>query len=97
MQSYHVNNNSQIIIVPTPGHSIGHQSVILKTDSFTYFIGGDLTYNTETLKAEIPNVVLTNKDAIESVKKVNTYVNANSCIYLSSHDWNAPQIVSNNN
>lgn len=95
-QSYHLPESKRIIIVPTPGHSIGHQSVIVKNDSVTYFIGGDLTYNIETLKKEIPNVVLMNKEAKESVSKAHEYVKSNSCIYLSSHDWNVPKMLNNN-
>lgn len=93
--SYSLPGNQQIILVPTPGHSIGHQSVIVKNNTTTFFIGGDLTYNLQTLKDEIPNIVLMNKTAKESVKKANQYVKSNSCIYLSSHDWNAPQILKN--
>lgn len=95
-QSYRVNSNDQIIIVPTPGHSVGHQSIILKTSSNTYFIGGDLTYNIKTLKSETPNVVIANKDAQESVSTAHKYVKNNSCIYLSSHDWKAPQMIIDN-
>ncbi len=92
-QSHHFDDKGQITIVPTPGHSVGHQSVIVKTSTKTYFIGGDLTYNLETLKAEIPNTVLMNKEAQASVKKANEYVQSNACIYLSSHDWNVPKIL----
>lgn len=95
-QSYHLQESKKIIIVPTPGHSIGHQSVIIKTKSVTYFIGGDLTYNIETLKKEIPNVTIMNKEAIKSVSKVHEYVKSNSCVYLSSHDWNVSKMITNN-
>jgi len=92
-ESHALSEAPQIILVPTPGHSVGHQSVIVKDDSKTYFIGADLTYNTETLRAEIPNVVLSNKDAQASVQKAHAYVKANSCIYLSAHDSNVPRIL----
>ncbi|MEM6967399.1 MAG: N-acyl homoserine lactonase family protein [Bacteroidota bacterium] len=92
-QSFPLPHREEIIVVPTPGHSAGHQSVILKTDTATFFIGGDLTYNLQTLQSEIPNTVLMNQAAKESVKKARNYVEANACIYLSSHDWNAPQLL----
>lgn len=79
--------------MPTPGHSKGHQSVIIKHGKFNYFLGGDLTYNLETLKAQIPNAVLPNKEAYLSVKTAHNYVKSNLCIFLSSHDWNAPKIL----
>jgi glyoxylase-like metal-dependent hydrolase (beta-lactamase superfamily II) len=95
-QCYQLHESDRIVIVPTPGHSVGHQSVIVKSDSVSYFIGGDLTYNVKTLNEEIPNVVLMNKEAKESVRKVREYVQSNSCIYLSSHDWNAPEMIKHN-
>lgn len=94
-KSYKIDGINNIIIVPTPGHSIGHQSVIINKDSLTYFIGGDLTYNLDTLKAKIPNVILANKDAYQSVKKAHDYVASKTCVFLSSHDWNVPSMLNN--
>ncbi|MEM8894787.1 MAG: MBL fold metallo-hydrolase [Bacteroidota bacterium] len=85
--------NDHITMVPTPGHSMGHQSVIVKDGSTNYFIGGDLTYNIDTLKSEVPNVVLPSKDAFDSVKKAHEYVRTKDSIYLSAHDWNVPKIL----
>jgi len=92
-KSYRLNGNSKITIVPTPGHSVGHQSVIVKSGDLRYFIGGDLTFNRETLKAEIPNVILMNKQAKASVIKAHKYVTSNSCVYLSSHDWEVSKLL----
>lgn len=92
-KSYQVTKNGSITIVPTPGHSVGHQSVIVKDGDTNYFIAGDLSYNVATLKAEIPDVILLNKPSKETVKKVHSYVKSNASIYLSSHDWNAPEIL----
>ena len=92
-KSHRLDNKEQIIIVPTPGHSIGHQSVIINDGEQSYFIGGDITCNTETLKAQIPNVILSNKDSINSLKKAYDYVQSHNCIFLSAHDWNVPRII----
>ena len=89
----HVLNDGSIVIVPTPGHSVGHQSVIIKTKESHYFIGGDLTLDNETLEADIPNVILINQHAERSVRKAHEYVKSNQAVFLSSHDWNAPQIL----
>lgn len=83
-----------ITIVPTPGHSAGHQSVILHDHHQDYFIGGDLTYNLGTLESKIPNTIFNNKEAKDSIRKAKEYVHANQAIYLSSHDWHVPQILS---
>ena len=90
--SHHLTEDGSIVVVPTPGHSIGHQSVIVKGKDHNYFIAGDLTYNIDTLKQEIPDVVLLNKESKATVKNAHNYAKSNACIFLSSHDWNAPKI-----
>ena len=92
-KSEQITKDGTITVVPTPGHSVGHQSVLVKGESGTYFIGGDLTYNLDTLEQEIADVVLMNKAAKQTVKLVKQYVQSTPSIYLSSHDWNAPSIL----
>lgn len=88
--SQQITEDGSIVVIPTTGHSIGHQSILVKDDRHTTFIAGDLTYNEATLQQEIADVVLMNKAAKETVKAVHQYVQTNPCVYLSSHDWNAP-------
>ncbi len=92
-QSYPITADGSVLAVPTPGHSAGHQSVLVKDGAITYFIAGDLTYNLDTLKKEIPDVVLMNKSAQKTVNTVHQYVQAHPTVYLSSHDWNAEKIL----
>lgn len=93
LKSQKITNDGKIVVVPTPGHSIGHQSVLVKDSNFTTIIAGDLTYNESTLRQEIPDVLLMNKDAQKTVEQVHQYVKENPSVYLSSHDWNAPDIL----
>lgn len=92
-RSQQITKDGNLVVVPTPGHSMGHQSVLVKNGKTTVIIAGDLTYNEATLRKEIPDVVLMNKAAQETVKTVHQYVKNNPSIYLSSHDWNAPEIL----
>ena len=41
--------DGRIVAVPTPGHSPGHGSVLVKTDGVTCFLAGDLSLTPETL------------------------------------------------
>jgi len=56
-------------------------------------MAGDLTYNESTLQQEIPDVLLMNKAAQQTVEQVHQYVKDHPSVYLSSHDWNAPDIL----
>lgn len=96
IQSYPITKDGSILVVPTPGHSVGHQSVLVKEEALTYMIAGDLTYNLDTLKKEVPDVVLMNKAAQQTVTTVHQYVKANPTVYLSSHDWNAEKLLAEN-
>ena len=93
--SQKITTDGKIVVVPTPGHSIGHQSILVKNENHTTIIAGDLTYNESTLKQEIPDVLLNNKAAKQTVKTVHEYVKRTPSIYLSSHDWKAPSILEN--
>jgi len=92
-QSKKITQDGKVIVVPTPGHSIGHQSILVKNEGFTTVLAGDLTYNLDTLKKEIADVVLMNKSAKATVKTMHQYVRNTPSIYLSSHDWNAPTLL----
>ncbi len=92
-KSQKITKDGKIVVVPTPGHSLGHQSVLVKNTDFTTIIAGDLTYNKSTLQQEIPDVVLMNKAAQQTVEQVHQYVKNNPSVYLSSHDWNAPDLL----
>lgn len=85
--------DARIKLVPTPGHSVGHQSVIVEGKEHRYFIAGDLTYNQDTLRKEIADVVLMNKEAKQTVQAVHEYVKNHPSVYLSSHDWNVPDLL----
>lgn len=94
--SQQITNDGKIVVVPTPGHSIGHQSVLVKQDQHTTFIAGDLTYNLDTLRKEIADVILMNSAAKQTVQLAHQYACTTPTVFLSSHDWNAPLILDSN-
>jgi len=44
--------NSYVKLFPTPGHSVGHQSVAVRTDKGTYVIAGDAIFADENLEPD---------------------------------------------
>lgn len=85
--SFTLPHQNSIKIVPTPGHSIGHQSVIINSGAGVYFIAGDLSYNIQTLQSGVANTVLNNKEAFQSIRKAQQFVQSTGALFLSSHDW----------
>ena len=73
-----------IVLVPTPGHSIGHQSIIIKWKRKNYVYCGDVAPILENLeKRNIPGVLYRADQALKSIDKLRSIKDA-VCIY--SHD-----------
>lgn len=79
-----------IILVPTPGHSIGHQSVLIKGERKNYVYCGDAAPLRENLeKRNIPGVLYRADQALKSIDKLRSIRNA---AYIYSHDNEQLQI-----
>lgn len=87
--------DTNIFLVPTPGHTEGHLSVIIK--ELKVIISGDATFNKLTLQKEIPDFPLPNKAGFKSVAQLKAFINENDFQMLSSHDFEAIEILKNLN
>jgi len=73
-----------VFVIPTPGHSIGHQSVIVKTGEKNYVYCGDAAPIKENLeKRNIPGVLYC---AHKALKSIDNLKKVNNAIYIYSHD-----------
>lgn len=73
-----------IVLVPTPGHSIGHQSAIIKRSGKNYVYCGDVAPLRENLeKRNIPGVLYRADQALKSIDMLGSIENA---VYVYSHD-----------
>jgi N-acyl homoserine lactone hydrolase len=89
-KAYPITNSEDVLYIPTPGHTSGHSSIILKTDDVDIIFAGDTSYyQDQVLKGEIAGV---NKDFIqtkETYKKLLHYSSLRPTVYLPSHDINS--------
>jgi glyoxylase-like metal-dependent hydrolase (beta-lactamase superfamily II) len=86
-ESYSVTDAGDAIIVPTPGHTQNHVSVIVKVDGVSYFLAGDTSYFEEMLLERHPDGVSPNREAaFQTMNKILSYAQAEPTIYLPSHD-----------
>ena len=75
---------NDVFVVPTPGHSIGHQSVIIKTDNKDYVYCGDAAPTRENLeRRNIPGILYCAHKALNSIDHLRTIKDA---VYIYSHD-----------
>ncbi len=76
-----------IRVVPTPGHTPHHQSVVVEGGERTLFIAGDLAYSDELLReGAVDGVTLDPRAAAETVVKTRAFVDEHDAIFLPSHD-----------
>lgn len=67
--------DGRLVLVPTPGHAPGHVSALVRTDSETYLLAGDLAHTAAELDVVVPAVA--------------DYCRANGVVVLTAHDQEA--------
>jgi len=73
-----------IFVVPTSGHSIGHQSIIVKTENKNYVYCGDAAPTRENLeRRNIPGILYCPHKALKSIDRLKAIKNS---VYIYSHD-----------
>jgi len=89
-QAYSITSSEDLLYIPTPGHTIGHSSVVFKTDDFDIIFAGDTSYNQEqVIKGELAGISSDYKKSRQTYKQLIDYATRRKTIYLPSHDPNA--------
>lgn len=74
-------------LVPTPGHTAGHLSVIVEDDDQTYFFAGDTSYTEKLmLQQKVDGVAPDERAARRTLQRIRAYVQETPTVYLPSHD-----------
>jgi N-acyl homoserine lactone hydrolase len=86
--SHHtLTKSGDVHLVPTPGHSPGHMSVILVEGDQSIFFAGDASYTQGLLlTGKTDGVGVDLQAQQDSYKKILSYAEQNPTIYLPSHD-----------
>lgn len=90
-------NSGEIELVHTPGHTLGHCSVLIKTTDLDYLIAGDVTYNQYQLEKGInAGGHQSFKHAKSTYQSIYSYASKNKLLYLPSHDSQILERIQNN-
>ena len=74
-------------LVPTPGHTPGHLSVVLEKNNRIYFFAGDVSYTEQLMSQQkVDGVAPDVPTAQQTLKRVRRYVQQTHAVYLPSHD-----------
>jgi glyoxylase-like metal-dependent hydrolase (beta-lactamase superfamily II) len=86
-QSCRVTKAGDVIVVPTPGHTPDHVSVIVRTAGRNYFLAGDASYSeTQLLERHADGVSLNPKTSVGTLQRMQEYLASTSTVFLPSHD-----------
>ncbi len=76
-----------VSIVPTPGHTPGHVSVLVKDEGITYLLAGDASYHEQALLELAPDGVTLNPAlAVQTLGRILRYAKTEPVVYLPAHD-----------
>jgi len=85
--SHPITKDGRIFMVPTPGHSVGHVSVVARGKDLTYFFAGDATYNEDNLRAGKADGVTYNPALSEAtLAAIREFALNEPTIILPAHD-----------
>lgn len=86
-QAHALTGDGNLMIVPTPGHSMGHQSVLLRDVERDYIFAGDTSFDEAQLReAIIGGIVADTGLARSTIAKLQTYLKERATVYLPTHD-----------
>ncbi|GHO73831.1 N-acyl homoserine lactonase family protein [Ktedonobacter sp. SOSP1-85] len=85
--SYTLTKAGDVHLIATPGHTVGHYSVVVQEDEHALFFAGDTSYNEQLMLEQSVDGVTSNIAAYrETARQILTYMQSTPTIYLPSHD-----------
>jgi N-acyl homoserine lactone hydrolase len=76
-----------VVIVPTPGHTAGHVSVVVHTEGISYFLAGDASYNQALmLEGHVDGVAPDEAAARDTLRRIRELAQQEPLVYLPAHD-----------
>lgn len=86
-QGYRLTRGGDVLIVPTRGHSIGHQSVLLRDGERDILFAGDTSFDEQQLRdGTVGGIVADVGLARATLTTLQTYVRERPTLYLPTHD-----------
>ncbi len=89
---YNVTRAGDVYLVPTPGHSPGHLSVVVEEENHALFFAGDASYSQDLLIADaLDGVGSDARQQHDSHRRILDFARQTPTVYLPSHEWEAKQ------
>lgn len=93
--SYKLSVDGNLRIVPTPGHTEGHQSLMLKEDKKYYLFAGDVVFDLRRLNAGkgLAGIVENTGSARDSISRVQSQLSEFNTSMAAAHDHAVGQLT----
>jgi glyoxylase-like metal-dependent hydrolase (beta-lactamase superfamily II) len=86
-RSQRVASDGRVVIVPTPGHTPGHVSVIVVAGDVCYFLAGDATYTQQALvQGHVDGVSPSEAVSLRTMQTILRLAQERPTVYLPTHD-----------
>ena len=84
---YFVTAAKDIVVIPTPGHTPGHVSVLVMLDGLNVLIAGDTTYTESALlHRQVDGISPDERIALRTMDNILQFAQEHPTVYLPSHD-----------
>ena len=92
-RSFDVFGDGSVRVVFTPGHTLGHMSVVLRTESGEVLVAGDAIFMHRTLADDhLPHLLADEHLFRRSLREIRQYVKETpDAVVIPGHDWEAWQ------
>jgi N-acyl homoserine lactone hydrolase len=95
-RSYPLTSDGSVVIVPTPGHTPGHVSVIVDDGDVSFFLAGDASYTQQSLvEQKVDGVSPSESVALHTLQTILGYARERHTVYLPTHDPESASRLSN--
>ena len=85
--SYSLTERGDVRILPTPGHTPGHMSVLVRAGDTDFFLAGDTSYTQGLLNARHPDGVSPRPSvSLETMGNILSHARNHPTVYLPTHD-----------
>lgn len=84
--------DGDLFVVPTPGHTPHHVSVVARSHDVNYFLAGDTSYTQDLLLAGVPDGVAPRaRSAVSTLTRIRDFAEGEPTVYLPTHDPESEQ------
>jgi glyoxylase-like metal-dependent hydrolase (beta-lactamase superfamily II) len=91
-QSLPLTKAGDVVLVPTPGHTRGHLSVVVQEDDHAIFLAGDTSYTQELLLEQSPDGVGPDEaQELDTHLRILQFAQSTPTVYLPTHDPESAQ------